>query len=149
MKTTAAMTWMVAALLCLAGLGTSTPVQAASDVDCRMQFQLTGWSAFYKRAEGTGTIRCYNGQTMHVHIRAEGGGLTFGKTEVDDGEGRFTGVYDIHEVLGHYASAEAHAGAQVSEDSQILTKGNVSLALSGKGRGWNIGIAFGAFTIEP
>jgi hypothetical protein len=30
-----------------------------------------------------------------------------------------------------------------------LTKGNVSLALSGKGRGWNIGIAFGAFIIEP
>jgi hypothetical protein len=149
MKTTAATTWVGAALLSLAALGTSAPAHAASDVDCRMQFQLTGWSAFYKRAEGTGTIRCYNGQTMHVHIRAEGGGLTFGKTEVDDGEGRFTGVYDIHEVLGHYASAEAHAGAQVSADSQILTKGNVSLALSGKGRGWNIGIAFGAFIIEP
>jgi hypothetical protein len=149
MKTTGVMACAGAVLLCLAGLGVAAPAQAAGDIDCRMQFQLSGWSAFYKRAEGSGTIRCYNGQTMHVHIRAEGGGLTFGKTEIDDGEGRFTGVYDIHEVLGHYASAEAHAGAQVSADSQVLTKGNVSLALSGKGRGWNLGIAFGAFIIEP
>jgi hypothetical protein len=149
MKTTTAMTWMGAALLCLAGLSGSAPAHAGGDIDCRLQFQLSGWSAFYKSAQGSGTIRCYNGQTMHVHIRAQGGGLTFGKTEIDDGEGRFTGVYDIHEVLGHYASAEAHAGAQVSADSQVLTKGNVSLALSGKGRGWNIGIAFGAFILEP
>lgn len=149
MRKTATTTWVGAAWLCLAAWGVAAPAHAGGGIDCRLQFQLSGWSAFYKRAEGSGTIRCYNGQTMHVHIRAEGGGLTFGKTEIDDGEGRFTGVDDIHEVLGHYASAEAHAGAQVSADSQILTKGNVSLALSGKGRGWNLGIAFGAFILEP
>jgi hypothetical protein len=149
MKTLGAITWVSAALLCLAGLGAAAPAHAAGTIDCRLHFQLSGWSAFYKRADGSGTIRCYNGQTMQVHIHAQGGGLTFGKTEVDDGEGRFTGVHDIHEVLGDYASAEAHAGAQVSEDTQILTKGNVSLALSGKGKGWNLGIALGAFIIEP
>ncbi|WP_404547672.1 hypothetical protein [Dyella jejuensis] len=138
-----------AAMLCCAWFGMAAPAHASRDINCRMHFQLSGWSAFYKRAEGSGTISCDNGQRMNVHLRAEGGGLTFGKTQVDDGRGNFTGVYDIHDVLGHYASAEAHAGAQASADSQVLTKGNVSLALSGKGRGWNLGIAFGAFIIEP
>jgi hypothetical protein len=123
-------------------------VRAAQDIHCKLRFQLTGWSAFYKRATGSGTVSCDNGQSMRVHIRAEGGGLTFGKTEIDDGRGQFTGVYDIHEVLGHYGGAEAHAGAQASAASQVVTKGNVSLALSGKGRGWNLGIAFGAFILE-
>jgi hypothetical protein len=149
MKTTGAMTWLGAAMLCFGALSAAAPAHAAADIDCRMHFQLSGWSAFYKRAEGSGTIRCNNGQTMNVHIRAEGGGLTFGKTVIDDGQGRFTGVYDIRETLGHYGGAEAHAGAQVSADSQVVTKGNVTLALSGKGRGWNLGIAFGAFIIEP
>jgi hypothetical protein len=32
--------------------------------------------------------------------------------------------------------------------STVMTKGNVSLALTGKGRGWNLGIDFGKFTIS-
>ena len=134
--------------LCLAWLGLAAPVQAAQDIHCKLQFRLSGWSAFYKRAEGSGTVTCDNGQSMQVHLRAEGGGLTFGKTEIDDGRGSFTGVYDIQQVLGHYGGAEAHAGAQASANSQVVTKGNVSLALTGKGRGWNLGVAFGAFIIE-
>ena len=149
MKTTGIMKWAAMAALCLGGLGSVRPAHAGPDINCRMRFQLSGWSVFYKTATGSGTVSCNNGQSMHVHIRAKGGGLTFGKTEVDDGRGSFTGVYSIREVLGHYATAEAHAGAQASADSQVLTKGNVSLALSGRGRGWNIGIAFGAFIIEP
>jgi len=138
-----------ALLLCMSWLGMPAPARAAPDINCKLHFQLSGWSAFYKRAEGSGTVTCDNGQSMPVHIRAEGGGLTFGKTEVDNGHGEFSGVYDIHQVLGHYGGAEAHAGAQESADSQVVTKGNVSLALSGKGRGWNLGVAFGAFIIEP
>lgn len=149
MKTTGIMKWAGAALLCLGGLGTMAPAHASHDIDCRLRFQLFGWSVFYKTATGSGTVICNNGQSMHVHIRAKGGGLTFGKTEIDDGHGSFTGVYSIREVLGHYATAEAHAGAQASADSQVLTKGNVSLALGGTGRGWNLGIAFGAFILEP
>jgi hypothetical protein len=149
MKTTRMAVWVSTALLSLGCLGAVAPAHAGGDIDCRMQFQLSGWSAFYKRADGSGTITCSNGQTMHVHLHAEGGGLTFGKTQIDDGQGRFTGVYDIRDVLGHYGGAEAHAGAQVSADSQVVTKGNVTLALSGKGRGWNLGIAFGAFIVEP
>ncbi|WP_395684113.1 hypothetical protein [Dokdonella sp.] len=126
----------------------SAPAQAAKDLDCRMRFSLSGWSVFYKEASGEGTITCSNGDTMRVTIEAKGGGLTFGKSEIHDGLGKFTEVYDIEDVLGAYASAGAHAGAAKSAEAQALTKGPVSLALSGKGTGWDIGVAFGKFTIR-
>jgi hypothetical protein len=136
----------VLALVC-AGLLAGTPARAA-DLSCKMTFQLAGWSVFYKTASGSGTVRCSNGQSLHVKLRAKGGGLTFGKTRISHGVGKFTGVSNVREVLGHYANAEAHAGAEKSAAAQVLTKGNVSLALSGKGEGWNLGVAFGAFIIE-
>lgn len=126
-------------------LGTSA---RAGDISCKMSFQLSGWSVFYKTASGSGTVRCSNGQSLHVKLRAKGGGLTFGKTKITDGVGKFSGVSNVRDVLGHYANAEAHAGAEKSAAAQVLTKGNVSLALSGKGEGWNLGVAFGAFIIE-
>lgn len=136
--------WLV---LAVAGL---MPVSAAhaGDISCKMTFNLAGWSIFYKTASGSGTVRCSNGQSLHVKLRAKGGGLTFGKTKITNGIGKFTGVSNVRDVLGHYANAVAHAGAQRSADAQVLTKGNVSLALSGKGEGWNLGVAFGAFIIE-
>lgn len=51
-------------------------------------------------------------------------------------------------MLGGYATAEAHAGAVKSAKGQVMTKGPVSLALTGKGRGWDLGFAFGSFHIE-
>ncbi|UGB37648.1 hypothetical protein [Frateuria soli] len=137
------------ALALLVGGLALLPVPAhAGEISCKMTFSLSGWSVFYKTAKGSGTVRCSNGQTMQVKLRAKGGGLTFGKTHIENGIGKFSGVYDIHEVLGHYANAEAHAGAGESAGAQALTKGNVGLALSGKGEGWNLGVAFGAFIIE-
>jgi hypothetical protein len=117
-------------------------------VECKMTYSLSGWSVFYKTASGSGTIRCTNGQKAAVKIRARGGGITFGKTEVIRGTGEFTGVRDISELFGSYAQAEAHAGVVKSADAQVLTKGSVSLALAGKGRGIDIGVAFGKFTIQ-
>lgn len=139
---------MGAIALLLGGLALAPAAARAGEISCRMTFSLSGWSVFYKTASGSGTVHCSNGQSMHVKLRAKGGGLTFGKTHIDHGLGKFTGVHDIHEVLGHYANAEAHAGAATSADAQVLTRGNVSLALSGKGEGWNLGVAFGAFIIE-
>lgn len=124
------------------------PAQAAKELECRMHFSLAGWSAFYKTASGEGTITCGNGDSMRVVIEAKGGGLTFGKSEIHDGLGKFTEVYDIEDVLGSYASAGAHAGAAKSAEAQVLTKGPVSLALSGKGTGWDLGVAFGKFTLR-
>ncbi|HVF34977.1 MAG TPA: hypothetical protein VND91_06605 [Candidatus Saccharimonadia bacterium] len=113
-----------------------------------MRFSMKGWSAFYKTSSGTGTIRCNNGQTMAVKLRAKGGGITFGKSSIEDGRGEFSGVDGINEVLGTYVAAEAHAGASKSAKAQAMTKGEVSLALSGKGRGWDLGVSFGKFVIE-
>lgn len=139
--------WAVVAMLAGAGMLLGQPVHAR-EVSCKMRFDLSGWSVFYKTASGSGTVHCSNGQTLHVKLRAKGGGLTFGRTRITDGIGRFTGVSNIRDVRGHYVNVEAHAGAEHSADAQVLTKGNVSLALSGKGSGWNLGVAFGAFIIE-
>lgn len=134
--------------LLVGGLALLPAPAHAGEISCKMTFSLSGWSVFYKTAKGSGTVRCSNGQTMQVKLRTKGGGLTFGKTRIENGIGKFSGVSDIHEVLGHYANAEAHAGAGESAGAQALTKGNVGLALSGKGEGWNLGVAFGAFIIE-
>jgi hypothetical protein len=141
-------TWMIPALL-LAALTLAAPASARDgDLSCKLHYNLSGWSIFYKTAKGSGRVTCSNGQTMTVHIRVKGGGLTVGKTEVKDGIGKFTGVHAISDVLGHYAEAGAHAGADKSASSGVMTKGDVSLALAGKGRGWNLGVDAGAFIIE-
>ncbi|MGH8187726.1 MAG: hypothetical protein ACREUC_14285, partial [Steroidobacteraceae bacterium] len=103
---------------------------------------------FYKTASGSGTIKCSNGQSMNVKLSAKGGGLTVGKSTIENGHGEFSAVGNMSELLGSYVSAEAHAGAVKSAKAQVMTKGEVSLALSGTGRGWDLGIAFGKLTIS-
>lgn len=120
----------------------------AQEYDCEMRFEMSGWSAFFKTASGHGTVTCNNGQRMRVRLSTKGGGVTFGRSSIEDGRGEFSGVRDINEILGSYVSAEAHAGAGRSAKGQVVTKGEVSLALSGTGRGWDLGVAFGRFTIE-
>lgn len=115
--------------------------------DCKMTYTLKGWSAFFKTAKGEGTITCENGQSAAVAIKATGGGITFGKSEIVGGTGRFSESRGIDELFGSYVQSEAHAGAGKSADAQALTKGEVSLALAGTGRGVDIGFAFGKFTI--
>lgn len=124
------------------------PALAAGPVDCRLDFDLSGWSIFYKTASGNGTISCDNGQSMAVHIEARGGGLTFGQTHIENGIGEFSGVDGIQQTLGTYATAEAHAGAGEAAKAQAMVKQDVSLALAGTGEGWNLGIAFGKFVIS-
>jgi hypothetical protein len=139
--------FLLAALLFAAS---STTATAASDakVTCHLTFTMSGWSAFYKTSSGTGTIKCSNGQSMNVKLEAKGGGLTVGKSTIEDGKGEFSAVKSISEVLGSYVEAEAHAGAVKSAKATVMTKGEVSLALSGTGRGWDLGIAFGKLTIS-
>lgn len=122
--------------------------QAKAKVDCTMKFSLKGWSAFYKRADGTGTVTCNNGQTATVKLEARGGGLTAGKSSIENGTGEFSNVKNIDEIFGKYVNAEASAGAVKSSGAQAMTKGEVSLGLAGTGRGWDLGISFGKFTIK-
>ena len=120
----------------------------SADLDCKLRFSLTGWSLIYKRAEGTGIVSCADGTSMKVKINANGGGLTVGKSRIDNGTGKFTNVRTINDVLGGYAQGDASLGAVKSGTAQVLTKGTVSLALAGAGQGVDIGISFGGFVIE-
>jgi len=138
----------IAAALVAAATLAPAPARADKEIECTMRFSLSGWSAFYKTASGDGTVTCSNGQKMNVRIETKGGGITFGKSEIRDGVGTFSDIYDIENVLGSYVTAGAHAGAVNSAAAQVLTKGPVSLALSGKGKGWDLGVAFGKFTIS-
>ncbi len=119
-----------------------------ANLDCKLRFSLTGWAAIYKHAEGHGVVTCENGKSMRVNIRAKGGGLTVGKSHIDNGTGRFTDVHRIEDVLGTYAQGDASIGAGKSGTAQVLTKGTVSLALAGAGEGIDIGVSFGGFTIK-
>ncbi|MBR7539190.1 hypothetical protein KC221_23675, partial [Mycobacterium tuberculosis] len=60
----------------------------------------------------------------------------------------FTGAVSVNELLGTYASVGAHAGAVKSSNAQVMTKGDISLALSGTGKGWDLGVDGAAFTIS-
>lgn len=120
---------------------------AGGEISCRMDFSMRGWSAFYKTSSGSGEVSCSNGQHMRVHLRSKGGGLTFGKASIS-GIGKFSGVFNMHEILGTYVSGGAHAGADEAARGTVMTKGNVSLAMSGRGRGWSLGVDFGKFTIS-
>ena len=160
MKTGAAVSWMVFSFVLLSAGALTSPLAAKKQnqgqehnndklVECTMTFDLKSWSALYKSSKGDGTIRCDNGQTAKVLIKAKGGGITFGKSEVINGTGNFTGVRRMNELFGSYAQSEVHAGAGKSAAAQALTKGEVSLALHGTGHGVDVGFAFGKFTIVP
>ncbi|HKE96413.1 MAG TPA: hypothetical protein VKB34_19045 [Povalibacter sp.] len=136
------------AIVVFAALMCGPAASFAADVKCNMTFEMTGWSAFYKTASGTGHIKCSNGQSAAVTLKAKGGGLTVGKSSIENGRGEFSAVKSIDEIFGSYVEAEAHAGAVKSSKASVMTKGEVTLGLSGTGRGWDLGIAFGKLTIS-
>jgi hypothetical protein len=149
MKKSHLATLLAGAALAVAGTVSTTAAQAkGADLDCKLHFSLTGWSAIYKHAEGRGVVTCENGASLPVVIEAKGAGLTVGKSKIENGTGRFTDVYSINEVLGAYAEGEAHAGVVKSGNVQLLTKGTVSLALAGNGEGIDLGIDVGNFVLR-
>jgi hypothetical protein len=137
----------VAACICLS-LGLSLPAGANPYTKCEMTFNLKGWSFLYKTMKGSGSVTCDNGQSAAVAIVSHAGGLTAGKSEIEDGKGTFSTVKDISEIYGSYAVGEAHAGATRSVAASAMTKGEISLVISGTGRGVDLGVTLGAFTIK-
>ena len=121
---------------------------SAQNLTCKLTFSSSSWSIFYKTTSGTGMVTCSNGASLPVKISAKGGGLTVGKSKITNGFGEFAQVDNIRDVLGSYASAEATAAANKSAIGQAMTNGKVSLALSGKGEGWDLGVAFSKFTLS-
>src|ERR1041384_8139713 len=86
------------ALLGACSLVAPTPAQAAANVKCTLSFEMKGWSAFYKTASGTGTVKCDNGQSAHVKLNAKGGGLTVGKSAPEEGQGGVSGIGGVSEI---------------------------------------------------
>jgi hypothetical protein len=133
----------------LLALSVSAGSADAADLSCKLSFEMHGWSIIYKTATGSGTVTCSNGSSVKVSLESKGLGLTAGKSSIDSGKGSFAGVREIQDVFGQYAAADASAGAVKSSEAQVLTKGEVSLALSGTGRGWDIGVSISDFAIKP
>ena len=133
----------------LAGLlVTVSGTAGAASVTCRLSYAIDGWSIFYQQYDGTGTVRCDNGQQRSVAIRVRGGGVSLGKMEINQGSGRFSAVDSIDEVFGTYVAVDGQGGATVSGEGRAMTKGKVGLTVSGTGRGWALGVAFSGFTLE-
>lgn len=113
-----------------------------------MNYKLSGWSLVYKQYDGSGAVRCSNGQQAQVKLESKGGGFTIGRSEIE-GTGVFSELTDIKEIYGTFVALEGHAGVVKSASGQVLTKGIVSLAMSGEGRGIDIGVAVGGLKISP
>src|SRR5262249_15929219 len=141
-----ATTLALAPVVIIAALAGVAPAEAKGTV-CEMKFTLKGWPAFYKVAKGQGRMTGEKGERGKVTREAKGGGLTAGRSEIRDGLGKFNEVGDISELFGTYVAAGATAGAVKATGATAMTKGEVSLALSGKGSGFELGVAFGKFTI--
>ena len=140
--------WIGVAMVAMLSFFAPAQPAWAKSTKCTMTYSLAGWSAFYSTARGSGTITCDNGQSAHSFLRATGGGLTAGKSKIVNGSGTFSEVADISELFGSYASADVHAGMVESSAAQVVTKGTVSLAFSGTGKGIDLGVTFGQFVIE-
>jgi hypothetical protein len=124
----------------------ATPAQAEL-ASCKLDFNLSGWSLVYKQMKGEGKVSCSNGQSAAVHVSSHGGGFTIGKSDIVNGKGSFSDVKDIGEVFGTYVQAGASGSTVKGGQAQAMTKGEISLALSGSGRGWDVGVSIGGFTI--
>ena len=120
---------------------------AYAETQCHLKYTMKSWSFIYKSGKGQGSISCDNGQSARVKIRSHSGGLTVGKNKTIHGHGVFSKTASINDLFGAYALAEAHGGAGNSGSSQAMTKGDVSLALTGTGKGINVGVDFGSFKI--
>ena len=102
------------------------------------------WSAFVATATfllSSLTVAASDNRVMFI---LDGSNSMWGQI---DGTAKISGVKDISEVFGSYASASAHAGVGPSAEATAMTKGKVSLALAGTGRGVDLGIAFSKFKI--
>ena len=123
--------------------------QSTGVTKCTMTFDLKGWSLFYQTGNGQGVITCDNGQSAKVKLKLTGGGITAGKSTVRNATGRFTEVSDISELYGGWAKASATAAAGKAASAGVVTKGDISLALSGTGSGIELGISGSKLTITP
>lgn len=121
--------------------------QANGLTTCTMNFKMSGFSLIYKRYDGTGEIRCRNGESASVILTSNSIGFTIGKSEIS-GVANISDVKSINEIYGDFVSLESHAGFLNSFDAQLLTRGEISMAMKAEGRGIDIGATIGDLTIK-
>ena len=78
---------------------------------------------------------------------AKGGGVTAGKSE-ESGHGDFSPVGHIDDLLGRLRGGTGSCRGRRFGAGQVMTKGEVSLALTGKGHGWSLGVDLSELKIE-
>lgn len=115
---------------------------------CSMTYKLEGASLAYRQYDGTGEITCRNGQKAKVSLSSKSIGFSIGYSVIE-GEAYFSDVKYINEILGNYISLGNHFGFINSIDRQVLTRGEISLVLIGKGKGFDIGVTIGDLSIKP
>ncbi|MGZ0077521.1 hypothetical protein [Methylomonas sp. YC3] len=115
---------------------------------CSMTYKLEGFSLAYKQYDGTGEISCRNGQKAKVTLSSKSIGFTIGYSVIE-GEAYFTDVKYISELFGDYVSLGNHFGFKNSVDRQVLTRGEISLVMLGRGKGFDIGFTIGDLSIKP
>lgn len=121
----------------------------AASKSCSIQYNLTGWSFFYKAYKGTGVVSCTNGQSARVSLVLHGGGITFGVGDIDNAKGKLTGIKSIKDIYGTYFSIDLHAGFARAAEARALFKGYIAGGGAGVGGGYNLGFAFSGLTIKP
>jgi hypothetical protein len=121
---------------------------AESHVDCNLRFTAGQWSPQQAAVTGAGMLTCTNGSAMPVMVGASGPGIAAGRWSITDGRGAFGRVARIEDILGSYAAIEGDIGVSAAGTVQALTKGKLSLRLSGKGQGFSAGIAIRDFSIS-
>ena len=131
----------------IAVLSAAAPARAEM-TGCELHYELSGWSAIVKQYRGSGTVSCENGESAPVTLEVRGGGITFGKSSIEEGRGTFSAVRGIDEVFGSYVAAGGHGGATKSAEAWVMTKGEVSLTLTGSGHGVDVGFSFGSVEIR-
>jgi len=117
-------------------------------ISCSMNYKLSGWSFVVKQYDGSGNVTCSNGQRAQVKLTSRSIGFTIGQSDIE-GIGYFSELKDISEIYGVFVALEGHIGAVRSGHGQIMTRGVVSLAISGSGRGFDIGVTLGGLNISP
>ena len=123
------------------------PFSSVQAEECSLTYTMKGWSAFYKTYKGTGVVSCPSGQKLNVNLSLQGGGFTFGASEITEGKGTIRGVHNVGDVYGGAFALGGHAGFIKSVEGRWIPKGSRTITLSGKGRGYDLGWSMGSFRI--
>ena len=116
--------------------------------ECDLKYTMKGWSAFYKSYQGTGTVSCPSGKRAAVNLSLQGGGFTFGASEIIDGKGTILGVTEISDIYGGGFAVGGHAGFITSIEGRVIPRGSRTITLSGKGKGYDLGWSIGSFKVS-